>query len=103
VRLRPVAGELPRVAAARDAFEGELRARGEWFRALAVAIADAEPAPRPEERLPAAAVAGEVVLERAAGDDGVPPGLAIAWAHRHLELLRELEPPLARAADSIGG
>jgi hypothetical protein len=98
-----VAAELPRVAAARDAFERELQARGEWFRALAVALDEAAPAPRPEDEPPEAALAAEVVLERAPGDDGVPPGLAIAWAHRHLELLRELEPPLARAADAIGG
>lgn len=103
VRLRPVDTELPRVAAARDAFERELHARSEWYRALALAIASAEPAPRPEEAPPDAAARGEVVLERGPGEDGVPPGLAIAWAHRHLELLRELEPPLARAADAIGG
>jgi uncharacterized membrane protein YccC len=103
VRLRPVDSELPRVAAARDAFEAELQARSDWYRSLAISIADAEPAPRPEEEPPASEVAAEVVLERGPGEDGVPPGLAIAWAHRHLELLRELEPPLARAADSIGG
>ncbi|MBS1880185.1 MAG: FUSC family protein [Actinobacteria bacterium] len=101
-RLRPVDAELPRVAAARDALEDELDARCAWFRALALAIADAEPAPRPEEEPPTAAAAREVVLERAAGEEGVPPGLAIAWARRHLELLRELEPPLAGAADAIG-
>jgi uncharacterized membrane protein YccC len=103
VRLRPLDDDLPRVEAVRDAFEHELRSRGGWYRSLAVAIADAEPAPRPEEASPGAAKAGEVVLERGPGEDGVPPGLAIAWAHRHLELLRELEPPLARAADGIGG
>jgi uncharacterized membrane protein YccC len=103
VRLRPVGAELPRVAAARDAFERELHARSEWYRSLAVAIADAVPAPRPEDEPPGAAVASAVVLERAPGDEDVPPGLAIAWAHRHLELLRELEPPLARAADAVGG
>lgn len=103
VRLRPIDGALPRVEAARDAFEAELQARSSWYRSLASAIADAEPAPRPEDDPgPAAAVAGGVVLERGR-DDGVPPDLAIAWAHRHLELLRELEPPLARAADAIGG
>jgi len=104
VRLRPVDSELPRVEGARDAFERELQARGAWYRSLATAIADAEPAPRPEDGPPpGAAAAGELVLERPPGEDGVPPGLAIAWAHRHLELLRELEPRLASAADSIGG
>ncbi len=103
VRLRPVDAALPRVAAARDAFERELHARSEWYRSLAVAIADAEPAPRPEESPAAGEVSGAVVLERDPDDGGVPPGLAIAWAHRHLELLRELETPLARAADLIGG
>jgi uncharacterized membrane protein YccC len=102
VRLQPVGAGLPRAAAAREAFERELDSRSAWYRSLAVALADAEPSPRPEEEPAAAARAGEVVLERVPGDD-VPPGLAIAWAHRHLELLRELEPPLARAADAIGG
>lgn len=102
VRLRPIDSELPRVAAARDAFERELQDRSEWYRSLAVAIADAVPAPRPEDEPPEAATAGAVVLERGPEGDGVPPGLAIAWAHRHLELLRELEPPLARAADGLG-
>jgi uncharacterized membrane protein YccC len=104
VRLRPVDGQLPRVAAARDAFEDELRARGGWFDALATALAASEPAPRPEEGPTAgAALAERVVLERPPGEDGVPPGLSIAWAHRHLELLRELEAPLARAADGVLG
>jgi hypothetical protein len=101
-RLRPVGEELPRVEAAREGFERELHARGSWYRSLAVAIADAEPAPRPEDGPPAGVAAGALVLERAPGEDGVPPGLAIAWAHRHLELLRELEPRLASAADAIG-
>src|SRR6185312_2363125 len=98
----PVDTELPRVAAARDAFEREVHARSGWYRALAIAIADGEPAPRPEEASANGVAGPDVVLERDPADDGVPPGLAIAWAHRHLELLRELEPPLARAADAIG-
>jgi uncharacterized membrane protein YccC len=103
VRLRPVGEELPRVEAARDAFERELHARGSWYRSLAAALADAVPAPRPEDGPPGGVAAAELVLERAPGEGGVPPGLAIAWAHRHLELLRELEPRLANAADAIGG
>jgi uncharacterized membrane protein YccC len=102
-RLRPTDRELPRLTAAREAFEGELRTRSGWYGSLAIALADSEPAPVPEhDPAPGAARAARVVLERLPGDEGVPPGLSIAWAHRHLELLRELEPALARAADEIG-
>ncbi len=101
-RLSPVDRDLPRVAAARDSFERELRARSGWYGSLAIALADSEPAPIPEEPpFDRDGSAELVVLERGAGEGGVPPGLAIAWAHRHLDLLRIGEPPLARAADEI--
>jgi Fusaric acid resistance protein-like len=45
--------------------------------------------------------AARVVLDRPGTADGPPPGLAIAWAHRHLEMLGELEPLLASAAERI--
>ena len=31
----------------------------------------------------------------------IPPGLAIAWAERHLESLLALEPPLNEAAHAV--
>ena len=42
-----------------------------------------------------------VVLDGAEEADGVPPGLAIAWAQRHLEDLLVLEPPLSEAAHAV--
>jgi hypothetical protein len=41
-----------------------------------------------------------VVLD-GARDGEVPPGLAIAWAERHLEGLLALEPPLSEAAHAV--
>jgi uncharacterized membrane protein YccC len=99
IRLAPVDEGLPRVLAARDAFEVERRTRCGWFERLGEAIAGAESPPPPEP--PAAAlVGGPVVLEREG--DGLPPGMAIAWAHRHLEVLAAVEPALVRATNSIG-
>ena len=34
---------------------------------------------------------GSVVLEHVSDGDRLQPGLAIAWAHRHLDVLAELE------------
>ncbi len=47
--------------------------------------------------------AAGVVLERSAGTGGLPSGLAIAWAHRHLLALAELEPALAQACEKVSG
>ena len=41
-----------------------------------------------------------VVLD-GAREGGIPPGLAIAWAERHLEGLLALEPPLSEAAHAV--
>ncbi len=99
VRLAPVDERLPRVRDARDAFEVERRDRCGWFERLGAAISASTQPPAAET--PSAAPAnGPVVLER--GGEGIPPGLAIAWAHRHLEVLAEMEPTLVRATDSIG-
>jgi uncharacterized membrane protein YccC len=100
VRLTPVDERLPRVLEARDAFEAERRARCGWFEDLAAAISDAAPPPGAE--LTAAPADGPVVLEREDGDEGLPPGLAIAWAHRHLAVLAATEPALVKAAGSLG-
>jgi uncharacterized membrane protein YccC len=103
MRLVPVGDELPRLAHARDAFDAERRARCDWYEALGTAISREAPLPDPE-------CGGEgvgdvptrsVVLERAATGGGLQPGLAIAWAQRHLDILAELEPTLTSAYTRI--
>ena len=44
---------------------------------------------------------GPMVVLDGADDGEVPPGLAIAWAERHLEGLLALEPPLSEAAHAV--
>jgi len=103
-RLAPVDGDLPRLALARAAFERERRELCDWYAKLGVAISQVSPAPVPQaidaqdpDEPPAA-----VVLERGAdAREGIPQGLAIAWAHRNLAALAEHEPALVRAADSM--
>ncbi|HTQ80328.1 MAG TPA: FUSC family protein [Thermoanaerobaculia bacterium] len=101
VRLAPVDARLPRVLEARKAFEAERSARCGWFERFGAAISDA--APPPEAELAAAPGIGSVVLERGEGEGELPPGLAIAWAHRHLAVLAAMEPSLTRAAGALGG
>ena len=99
-RLRPIGDELPRLARARDAFDAERHARCDWYASFGAAISDSAPSPEPEPGLAGGdtdAPAGQVVLERTASGRGLQPGLAIAWAQRHLDLLAELEPALASA------
>jgi uncharacterized membrane protein YccC len=103
-RLAPIADHLPRLARARDAFEAERRARCDWYASLGTALATASspPAPEPLDHCGADEPPGQVVLESPPGDSGVPPGLAIAWAHRHLQALAEIEPMLAYAGAHLG-
>jgi uncharacterized membrane protein YccC len=106
IRLEPVENEEPRLVGARDAFEAQRRARCDWYRALGTAISQAAPAPAPER-----GAAGEgdaetpsqlVTLEPAAAAvGGLQPGLAIAWAQRHLDVLTEFEPLLTAAYTRI--
>ncbi len=113
VHLAPVDEDLPRLVQARDAFDRERHARSAWYRSLGTAIAHGTPPPRPEPV--AARLAGgsggapprEVVLEPAAVGRGLQPGVAIAWAYRHIDMLAELEPALSaaytRISDPAGG
>ena len=104
MRLAPVGDELPRLARARDAFDAERRARCDWYASLGTAIARAAPSPLPERGRAGAeadAVAGHVVLQRTPRAGGLQPGLAIAWASRHLDLLAEFEPTLTAAYGRI--
>ncbi|HEY2477825.1 MAG TPA: hypothetical protein VGI17_03765 [Solirubrobacterales bacterium] len=44
---------------------------------------------------------GPMVVLDGAPDGGIPPGVPIAWAERHLEGLLALEPPLSEAAHAV--
>jgi hypothetical protein len=86
-------------------------ARRTWFEGFGAAVfAGTEPpAAEPEAPPPSAGPSSRLARRRApavpldgrSGDGGVPPGLPIAWAERHLEGLLELEPPLSAAASSV--
>ncbi len=95
IRIAPVDPALARTDATRVELEADSDRRRRWYTQLGDALAARRPAPDPESRPPGSA---PVVLERAPGDDGVPAGVAIAWARRYLEALRDLEQPLARVA-----
>lgn len=104
VRLAPIDPRLQRLARAREAFETERRGICGWYERLGTAIADAAapPPPRPAIGADATTRPARIALERSAGARGVPPGLAIAWTHRHLRGLAELEPALAHAGELLG-
>jgi len=111
IRLAPIGDEQSRLAHARDGFEAQRRARCDWYRLLGTAISReaSAPAPEPGEMEERGLSAGRMVtLERAAttagGEPGLQPGLAIAWAQLHLDVLTAFEPMLtaayARIADA---
>jgi uncharacterized membrane protein YccC len=111
IRLTPVGDDMPRLARARDAFDLERHARCDWYESLGTAISQAVPPPEPE---PGRERTGEdmdgpirtVVLEQMTAGGKLHPGLAIAWAHRHLDVLTDVEPMLtsayARISDGAG-
>ncbi len=104
MRLAPIDDELPRLANARDALDAERRARCEWYESFGRSIAQAASSPDPELTDPgreALVPNGSVVLEHVTGGDRLQPGLAIAWAHRHLDVLAELELMLSSAYGRI--
>ena len=92
IRIEPVDPALPRADATRAELEADRDRRCRWYAELGDSLVARRPAPEPE---PAPAASAQVVLERVPGADGVPPGVAIAWAGRYLEALRDLERPLA--------
>ena len=114
VHLAPVGETLPRLARARDAFDAQRHARVDWYAALGQAISRSSDPPLPEvdevdgsgerrpTRGPAAArdrdsVDAVVLGGAGAGAGAVQPGLALAWAQRHLDVLAELERVLSAA------
>ena len=83
---------------ARDAFDAERRALCDWYAALGRSISQRASAPAPERNGNAGGqihANRTVVLEHARGGGDLQPGLAIAWAQRHLDVLAEFEPTLA--------
>jgi len=92
IGIEPVDPALVRADATRAELEAERDRRCHWYAEFGALVATRQPAPEPE---PAPAGSARVVLDRLPGDDGVPPGVAIAWARRYLEALRDLERPLA--------
>ncbi len=100
MRLGPIGDKEPRLAQAQRVLEGERRARCDWYEAFGSAIGQIDDAPAPEvdENRGSAGGPGRLVVLEHVGDDGaLQPGLAIAWAQRHLQVLAELEPLLSSA------
>ncbi|MCW2979438.1 MAG: protein of unknown function YccS/YhfK [Solirubrobacterales bacterium] len=108
--LSPLTSQAAWVAAVCGPFDQEWRARREWFEGFGKAIAAGEEPPAAEADAPVRPAGPTSRLSRGHGPmvvldgetkDGVPPGLAIAWAERHLEDLLALEPPLSEAAHAV--
>jgi uncharacterized membrane protein YccC len=108
--LSPLTSQAAWVAAVCGPFDQEWRARREWFEGFGKAIAAGEEPPAAEADAPVRPAGPTSRLSRGRGpmvvldgetENGVPPGLAIAWAERHLEDLLALEPPLSEAAHAV--
>ncbi len=108
--LAPLDRHAAWVAAACGPFDEAWRARCGWFEGFGKAIAAGEEPPAPEPDAPERTAGptsrlnrelGPLVVLDGGGDGEVPPGLAIAWAERHLEGLLALEPPLSEAAHAV--
>lgn len=95
--LRPIDERLPHVAAAAADLRADTHRRCAWYAGFGRAIADGGAVPVPE---PGRDLAPDRLLFED-GNDGVLDGLAIAWTHRHLRVLRELEPLLAEAGAAL--
>ncbi len=106
--LDPEAGWVARLRAPLDQMRSARRA---WFEGFGAAVfAGTMPPPaEPEAPEPSAGPASRLarrpgpLLELDGERDaaGIPAGLPIAWAERHLEGLLELEPPLTAAARAV--
>lgn len=101
-RLAPPGEEVPRLTRARDVFDAQRRARCDWYASFGTAISQLLPAHEPEgEQTWAREHHRSVVLDRSSSGGDAQPGLAIAWAQRHLEVLAAIEPVLARSYGRI--
>jgi uncharacterized membrane protein YccC len=109
-RLSPLDSQAAWVAAVCGPFDAEWTARRDWFEAFGKAIGAGEEPPAPEPEAPQRTAGPTSRLNRQMGpmvvldgvdESGIPPGLAIAWAERHLEGLLALEPPLNEAAHAV--
>jgi len=103
MRLGPIGDDLPRLSLARRALEAQRRARCDWYESFGTAIAQAASSPALERNDIQGTFTrtGSVVLEQVTDGDRLQPGLAIAWAQRHLDILAELEPMLNSAYGRI--
>jgi hypothetical protein len=110
VPLAPLDSKAAWVAEACGPFDAEWEARRDWFEGFGKAIAAGEEPPPPEAKAPERTAGPTSRLNRELGpmvvldgksDDDIPPGLALAWAERHLEGLLALEPPLSEAAHAV--
>jgi uncharacterized membrane protein YccC len=108
--LAPLNSQAAWVSAICGPFDAEWQARRDWFEGFGKAIAAGHGPPAPEPEAPEMAAGPTSRLSRDHGpmvvldgerDGGIPPGLAIAWAERHLENLLALEPPLSEAAHAV--
>jgi uncharacterized membrane protein YccC len=109
-RLSPLDSQAAWVAAVCGPFDQEWEARRDWYQGFGKAIAAGEEPPAAEPKAPVRDAGptsrlsrghGPMVVLDGAGENGIPPGLALAWAERHLEGLLALEPPLSEAAHAV--
>ncbi|HEX4732397.1 MAG TPA: FUSC family protein [Solirubrobacterales bacterium] len=108
--LAPLNSQAAWVAAVCGPFDQQWQARRDWFEGFGKAIAAGQEPPGPESDAPRRTAGptsrlsrdhGPMVVLDDAGDSGIPPGLALAWAERNLEGLLALEPPLSEAAHAV--
>ncbi|HEY0277950.1 MAG TPA: FUSC family protein, partial [Solirubrobacterales bacterium] len=108
--LSPLTSQAAWVAAVCGPFDQEWEARRDWYEGFGKAIAAGQEPPAAEAKAPVRDSGPTSRLNRERGPmvvldgeakDGIPPGLALAWAERHLEDLLALEPPLSEAAHAV--
>jgi uncharacterized membrane protein YccC len=108
--LAPLDSQAAWVAAACGPFDQEWEGRRDWYQSFGKAIAAGEEPPAAEAGAPVRGAGpssrlsrehGPMVVLDGADGDGIPPGLAIAWAERQLEDLLALEAPLSEAAHAV--
>jgi hypothetical protein len=108
--LSPLDSQAAWVSVACGPFDREWEARRDWYEGFGKAIAAGEEPPAAEASAPVRPLGPTSRLNRGRGPmvvldgestDGIPPGLAIAWAERHLVDLLALEPPLSEAAHAV--